>query len=148
MEIRRSYDRLISTMGFPILVRQHLYIESGPRDPGQYQPDATGIGQIHWPGSGTSWHVCRFRTKERQTYRLHRRQTAQMQHALHFLLTSRHRRPIDFEIVVLVLVLIDFLKWTPNVAVINLVALVVFLLRLWRTADVFVWYCCLSHWVW
>ena len=31
MEIRRSYDRLISTMGFPILVRQHLYIEPGPR---------------------------------------------------------------------------------------------------------------------
>ena len=31
MEIRRSYDRLISTMGFPILVRQHLYIESGGR---------------------------------------------------------------------------------------------------------------------
>ena len=30
VEIRRSYDRLISTMGFPILVRQHLYIESGP----------------------------------------------------------------------------------------------------------------------
>ena len=30
MEIRRSYDRLISTMGFPILVRRHLYIESGP----------------------------------------------------------------------------------------------------------------------
>ena len=28
MEIRRSYDRLISTMGFPILVRWHLYIES------------------------------------------------------------------------------------------------------------------------
>ena len=26
MEIRRSYDRLISTMGFPI----HIYIESGP----------------------------------------------------------------------------------------------------------------------
>ena len=26
-----AYDRLISTMGFPILVRQHLYIESGPR---------------------------------------------------------------------------------------------------------------------
>ena len=32
MEIRRSYDRLISTMGFPILLRQHLYIESGPRE--------------------------------------------------------------------------------------------------------------------
>ena len=30
MEIRRSYDRLVSTMGFPILVRWHLYIESGP----------------------------------------------------------------------------------------------------------------------
>ena len=30
MEIRRSYGRLISTMGFPILVRWHLYIESGP----------------------------------------------------------------------------------------------------------------------
>ena len=26
VEIRRSYDRLISTMGFPILVRCHLYI--------------------------------------------------------------------------------------------------------------------------
>ena len=31
MEIRRSYDGLISTMGFRILVRWHLYIESGPR---------------------------------------------------------------------------------------------------------------------
>ena len=31
MEIRRSYDRLISTMGFPIPVRRHLYIESGPK---------------------------------------------------------------------------------------------------------------------
>ena len=31
VEIRRSYDRLISTMGLPILVRWHLYIESGPR---------------------------------------------------------------------------------------------------------------------
>ena len=30
MEIRRSWDRLISTMGFPTLVRWHLYIESGP----------------------------------------------------------------------------------------------------------------------
>ena len=27
------YDRLISTMGFSILVRWHLYIESGPRCP-------------------------------------------------------------------------------------------------------------------
>ena len=31
VEIRRSYDHLISTMGFPILVRWHLYIESGLR---------------------------------------------------------------------------------------------------------------------
>ena len=31
MEIRRSYNRLISAMGFPFLVRWHLYIESGPR---------------------------------------------------------------------------------------------------------------------
>ena len=30
VEIRWSYDHLISTMGFPILVRRHLYIESGP----------------------------------------------------------------------------------------------------------------------
>ena len=30
MEIRRSQDRLTSTMGFTILVRQHLYIESLP----------------------------------------------------------------------------------------------------------------------
>ena len=30
VEIRRSYDRLISTMGFPIPVRRHLYIEWGP----------------------------------------------------------------------------------------------------------------------
>ena len=30
MEIRRSLDRRISTMGFPILVRCHLCIESGP----------------------------------------------------------------------------------------------------------------------
>ena len=29
VEIRRSYDRLISTMGFPLLVRWHLHIESG-----------------------------------------------------------------------------------------------------------------------
>ena len=31
LEIRRSQDRLISTIGFPLLVRRHLYIESGPR---------------------------------------------------------------------------------------------------------------------
>ena len=31
MEIRRSYDSLISKMGFPILVRWHFHIESGSR---------------------------------------------------------------------------------------------------------------------
>ena len=31
MEIRRSYDRTISTMGFPILVRRFLYTETRPR---------------------------------------------------------------------------------------------------------------------
>ena len=36
VEIRRSYDRLISTMGSPIPVRQHLYIESGPWSAVQY----------------------------------------------------------------------------------------------------------------
>ena len=30
MEITRSYNRLISTMGFPILVTWHLYIKPGP----------------------------------------------------------------------------------------------------------------------
>ena len=30
VELRRSYHRLISTMGFPTLVRLRLYIESGP----------------------------------------------------------------------------------------------------------------------
>ena len=46
MEIRRSYDRLISTMGFPILARRHLYIESGPS-----WPDSVvhGYWVCHWP---------------------------------------------------------------------------------------------------
>ena len=33
MEIRRSYDRLISTMGVPILARRHRCIKSGPSCP-------------------------------------------------------------------------------------------------------------------
>ena len=37
VEVRRFYDRLISTMGFPILARQYFYIESGPRYQGQGQ---------------------------------------------------------------------------------------------------------------
>ena len=43
MEIRRSYDRLISTMGFPILVRWHLCIESGPSIPILWPP-----GEPYW----------------------------------------------------------------------------------------------------
>ena len=35
---RRSDDRLISTIGFPILVRLHLYIESGPWWQASYGP--------------------------------------------------------------------------------------------------------------
>ena len=31
VEMERFYDRLISTMGFPVLVRRHLYLEPGPR---------------------------------------------------------------------------------------------------------------------
>ena len=55
MEIRRSYDRLISTMGFPIPVRCHLNIESGPcTSPTQvnYRMDVC-CGSI----CGTKYHV-------------------------------------------------------------------------------------------
>ena len=40
MEIRRSFDRLISTMGFSILVIWYLYIQSGPcsRNDGPWGP--------------------------------------------------------------------------------------------------------------
>ena len=41
LEIRGSWDRLISTMGFLILVRCHLYNEAGPR-----------------PESCSRWHSC------------------------------------------------------------------------------------------
>ena len=46
MEIRRSYDRLISTMVFPILIRQHLYIESGPRC--LFHTFTGSLASIHW----------------------------------------------------------------------------------------------------
>ena len=46
VEIRRSWDRLISTMGFHILVRCHLYIKSGPR-----------------PESCSTWHSRTLRNK-------------------------------------------------------------------------------------
>ena len=58
MEIRRSYDRLISTMGFPIPVRPHLYIESGPRKLKAHNRKVKKPFVIHnqycgcwWPGS-------------------------------------------------------------------------------------------------
>ena len=49
MEIRRSYDRLISTMGFPILVRQHLYTESGPRYPKMIFMGICSSNELPWP---------------------------------------------------------------------------------------------------
>ena len=57
MEIRRSYDRLISTMGFPILVRWHLYIESGPRilNEAKLETRVITIGER----LGGMWSVCR-----------------------------------------------------------------------------------------
>ena len=45
VEIRRSYDRIISTMGFPILIRCHLYIESGPRSPSACTVTVEPIGR-------------------------------------------------------------------------------------------------------
>ena len=56
MEIRRSQVRLISTMGFPILVRCHLYIELGPC----LFDDLTMAWKIvqfdiHFPGRGGPW---------------------------------------------------------------------------------------------
>ena len=52
MEIRRSYDRLISTMGFPILVRRHLYIESGSKS------RVWGESSPHkWPVTQKGFHV-------------------------------------------------------------------------------------------
>ena len=45
VEIRGSQDHLISTIGFPILVRPHLYTESGPR-----------FGQSHRFESHWDWH--------------------------------------------------------------------------------------------
>ena len=49
VEIRRSYDRLISTMGFPILVRWHFYIESGSRK--QYDSCYCHIAVMAWVAS-------------------------------------------------------------------------------------------------
>ena len=59
VEIRRSYGRLISTMGFPILVRWHLYIESGTWC---WKPDIAGT-RIPWrqvlsiPENANSFYV-------------------------------------------------------------------------------------------
>ena len=44
VEIRRSYDRLISTMGFPILVRQHLHMKSGPEC---YDCDMDAVSKLY-----------------------------------------------------------------------------------------------------
>ena len=47
VEIRRSYDRLISTMGFPILVRWRLYNDSGPRSLPVFNPECFFWGGSH-----------------------------------------------------------------------------------------------------
>ena len=47
VEIRRSYNRLIPTMGFPILVRRQLYIESGPWALFQYKDHLSRYGDSH-----------------------------------------------------------------------------------------------------
>ena len=46
VEIRRSYYRLICIMGFPILVRWLLYIESGPRSQTARQPLLRFMGNL------------------------------------------------------------------------------------------------------
>ena len=68
MGIRRSYDRLIVTMGFPILVRCHLYIESGPRTSwknihmillclASFWLLTNILGLLHWQSYGCSKRV-------------------------------------------------------------------------------------------
>ena len=52
VEIRWSYDRLISTMGFPILVR-HLYIESGPSLTSVYPTVYSGADQRKYLSSAS-----------------------------------------------------------------------------------------------
>ena len=56
MEIRRSYDCLISTMGFPILVRWYLYIESGPRVPSQILRQKYHLLHLHLLPTPTQHH--------------------------------------------------------------------------------------------
>ena len=46
MEIRRSSDRLISTKGFPLLIRWHLYIESRPRAHKSFVKWVPGLGHL------------------------------------------------------------------------------------------------------
>ena len=48
MEIRRSQDGLISTMGFPVLVRWHHYIEPTPRCAPLTLRQMYIITQYHW----------------------------------------------------------------------------------------------------
>ena len=43
VEIRWSYDRLISIMGFPILIRWQIYNESGTCDMRKFIPDTINV---------------------------------------------------------------------------------------------------------
>ena len=67
VEIRRAQDRLISTMGFPILVRRYLYIETGPvrKSPLVYilkfeKPNKFNPASLLWimPGEISQYHGC------------------------------------------------------------------------------------------
>ena len=57
VEIRRSDDRLISTMGFPILLRRHLYIDSEPWI-WMYGPQTWSL-HCRCPNNWWCWAICR-----------------------------------------------------------------------------------------
>ena len=48
VKIRQSWDYLIFSMGIPILVRRHLYIETAPRCSRQWQPVSRTL-YLPWP---------------------------------------------------------------------------------------------------
>ena len=48
LKIRRTPDRLIFNMGILILVRRHLYIETAPRVPFQYEDHLSNYSDFHY----------------------------------------------------------------------------------------------------
>ena len=51
MEIRRSFDHLIPSIGFPILVRWHIYVESTPDFNLQNKITTQNTAIAHFDGS-------------------------------------------------------------------------------------------------